>query len=122
MQSARVILMAVAALASLIDYSAHVQAVPLSCPRQDSVDYTVLLPHPLDCGLYLICQFGSPTVGKCPLGLHFNPGLQVCDWPQNVGCISSVTSTTSGVSIVQELEDSNEKTESNESIETTTVA
>ncbi|CAG2064805.1 unnamed protein product, partial [Timema podura] len=61
---ARMILMAVAALAALIDYSAHAHAVPLRCPRQDSLDYTVLLSHPSDCGLFLICQSGRPIVGK----------------------------------------------------------
>nr|CAD7588516.1 unnamed protein product [Timema genevievae] len=60
---ARMILMAVAALAALIDYSAHAHAVPLRCPRQDSLDYTVLLSHPSDCGLFLICQSGRPIVG-----------------------------------------------------------
>nr|CAD7588515.1 unnamed protein product [Timema genevievae] len=59
------------------------------------------------------------SLSKCPLGLHFNPGLHVCDWPQNVGCIVNVTSTTPGA---QELEDSNENTEINENIETTTSA
>ncbi|XP_022825940.1 probable chitinase 10 [Spodoptera litura] len=49
-----------------------------------------LAPHPRDCRLFFYCSsigIGIPLVcRRCPAGLHFNPELLVCDWPNNVNC------------------------------------
>ena len=60
---------------------------PRVCPAVDPLDHTVLLPNPADCSTFFSCSNGVPILMHCPDGLHFNPELDVCDWPQNVGCI-----------------------------------
>uniref|UniRef100_T1DJ03 Putative salivary mucin n=1 Tax=Psorophora albipes TaxID=869069 RepID=T1DJ03_9DIPT len=67
------------------------------CPENPS--YTVLLPHPTDCGKFLTCVWGKTVEQVCPAGLHWNDRLKVCDWPANAGCSrrhnNDATSTTS---------------------------
>ena len=39
------------------------------------------------CSLYNECYQGQTWLGRpCSAGLHFNPTIQVCDWPANAGC------------------------------------
>ncbi|XP_068081284.1 uncharacterized protein [Anabrus simplex] len=57
------------------------------CPAVDPLDHTVHLPHLTDCGLFCRCDHGVPKLDRCPAGLHFNPKLQVCDWPDAAGCV-----------------------------------
>ena len=45
-----------------------------------------LQPHPYNCKLFIHCVWGVPVVKECPGILHFNPTLNVCDWPPNVAC------------------------------------
>ena len=60
---------------------------PRVCPAVDPVDHTVLLPNPADCSTFFSCSNGVPILMHCPDGLQFNDKLDVCDWPQIVGCI-----------------------------------
>ena len=43
-------------------------------------------PHPKECTKWVHCSNGKPYVKDCPGGLHFNPKLRVCDWPNRAGC------------------------------------
>ncbi|KAK7076828.1 hypothetical protein SK128_010476 [Halocaridina rubra] len=53
---------------------------------------SAMIPDPIDCGNFYVCLgTGSAIFQRCPPGLHFNPSLQVCDFPQNVNCIVSAT-------------------------------
>lgn len=49
-----------------------------------------LVPVVGDCTKYCVCQFYDHQelnkIMPCPPGLHFNPNLQVCDWPLAAGC------------------------------------
>jgi hypothetical protein len=54
-------------------------------PEQFDVQYH---PNPSDCGSFCQCSNGVPVYQLCPVGLEFNPTLNVCDWPQNAGCTS----------------------------------
>ncbi|MBC9911129.1 carbohydrate-binding module family 14 protein [Chitinophaga varians] len=45
-----------------------------------------LYPHPSDCTKFYRCSNGMLYELECPPGLHFNPAMQVCDWPQDAGC------------------------------------
>ncbi|XP_066992990.2 uncharacterized protein [Anabrus simplex] len=56
------------------------------CPTVDPLDHTVHLPHMNDCNLFCRCDHGVPKLDRCPVGLHFNPKLQVCDYPQSAEC------------------------------------
>ncbi|XP_046974664.1 mucin-5AC-like [Vanessa cardui] len=60
--------------------------LPNGCP----VDFGIhkLLPHESDCTKFYYCNFGNKIERNCPGGTHFNPKLQVCDWPESAGCIS----------------------------------
>ncbi|XP_055356009.1 uncharacterized protein LOC129601266 [Paramacrobiotus metropolitanus] len=48
-----------------------------------------LYPHPTDCGAFITCLDGTYHIQACPETLHFNPEDQVCDWPDNVRCLSA---------------------------------
>jgi chitinase len=43
-------------------------------------------PHPDDCGQFYRCVGATPYFFNCPSGLHFNPSILVCDWPENAQC------------------------------------
>ncbi|GFU13731.1 chondroitin proteoglycan 2 [Nephila pilipes] len=45
-----------------------------------------LFPDPENCFRFYHCSQWKPHHKWCPSGLHFNPGLQVCDWPYRAGC------------------------------------
>jgi len=49
-------------------------------------DASGLLPHPFDCSKFLNCHNGRTFIQDCGPGTHFNPELQVCDWPHVVKC------------------------------------
>ncbi|KAG8229163.1 hypothetical protein J437_LFUL009233 [Ladona fulva] len=55
------------------------------CPSTNTGNAT-LLPNPDDCGSYCACDWGNAIWMPCPPGLHFNPTLKVCDYPDHAGC------------------------------------
>ncbi|CAH2988070.1 unnamed protein product [Chilo suppressalis] len=59
--------------------------LPNGCPADFGVHK--LLPHK-DCSKFYICNFGQKVERDCAPGTHFNPALEVCDWPENAGCES----------------------------------
>ncbi|XP_061720133.1 mucin-2-like isoform X2 [Cydia pomonella] len=62
------------------------------CPTNPHIHW--LLPVEGDCNGFYYCVWGELVLRACPPTLHFNKELQVCDWPANAGCNSSVPSTT----------------------------
>ena len=54
------------------------------CPAKDGKD-SVYIPHE-DCTKFWQCSNGVPYLFDCPANLHFNPTLNVCDWPEQAGC------------------------------------
>ncbi|XP_025154073.1 mucin-2-like isoform X2 [Harpegnathos saltator] len=77
------------------------QEIPTKCPKVDSVRTTVHLAHESDCTKFYMCQMGRkigpmncPYMDKDGSRLHFNPRLQVCDWPYRAGCKNGKSSTT----------------------------
>ncbi|CAH1111373.1 unnamed protein product [Psylliodes chrysocephalus] len=64
----------------------------ITCPAVDGPDSVYgALP---DCTKFCQCSNGAPYVHTCPAGLHFNPILNVCDWPSNAGCTGGTTQST----------------------------
>ncbi|MFR0679381.1 carbohydrate-binding module family 14 protein [Dysgonomonas mossii] len=57
----------------------------INCPKESS-ETVMYLPHPTDCSKYIMCVLGLPVEMKCPEGLHFNPELAYCDFPENTDC------------------------------------
>ncbi|KAJ8718750.1 hypothetical protein PYW07_016306 [Mythimna separata] len=56
-----------------------------ACARRNGSE--ALAPHSGDCSLFYYCSgLSRPVCRQCPAGLHFNPQLQVCDWPAEVNC------------------------------------
>lgn len=60
-------------------------------PRNDCADVlhfpeNVHLPHP-NCTKFYQCHWGEPVERVCPLGLHFNAEISVCDFPVCANCI-----------------------------------
>ena len=53
------------------------------CDDKDDGVYS----HDKSCSLYNQCYQGQTWEGRpCPAGLHFNPKVEICDWPANAGC------------------------------------
>ncbi|XP_046995444.1 chondroitin proteoglycan 2-like [Schistocerca americana] len=74
--------------------TAAVRASPVGdCPPVDPVDHTDHLPDSKNCSLFYKCDHAAPVLFECPDGLHFNPTLEVCDWPENAGCTGGSAST-----------------------------
>ncbi|VDI79343.1 Hypothetical predicted protein [Mytilus galloprovincialis] len=42
------------------------------------------LPNPEDCSSFIQCANGVAHIMPCPLGLHWNPNILNCDFPENV--------------------------------------
>lgn len=58
----------------------------LKCPRSNGMN-NIFVPDNEECATYYMCNWGTPMQMKCPSGLHFNPTLNICDWPANAGCV-----------------------------------
>lgn len=43
-------------------------------------------PHPTNCNAFYVCAGNQQVLRFCPATLHFNPTLEVCDWPAAAGC------------------------------------
>ncbi|XP_013191937.2 uncharacterized protein LOC106136046 [Amyelois transitella] len=54
------------------------------CPVNPLIHW--LLPSEEDCNQFYYCVFGEKVLRQCPRSLHFNPQLQVCDFPADAGC------------------------------------
>lgn len=54
------------------------------CPSDWNIE--TLLPHSTDCGQFYQCVHGQKVARPCPGGLHFNPSIDACDWPDLAGC------------------------------------
>ncbi|KAI4501455.1 hypothetical protein M0802_003332 [Mischocyttarus mexicanus] len=74
--------------------------IPTVCPSEDSPDFTVHLRHENDCTKFYKCLAGEKILNDCPYmnkaktrRLHFNPLLQVCDFPSKAGCSGTVVPT-----------------------------
>ncbi|XP_047996358.1 LOW QUALITY PROTEIN: mucin-2-like [Leguminivora glycinivorella] len=65
--------------------------LPNGCPTNPHIHW--LLPVEGDCNGFYYCVWGELVLRACPATLHFNKDLQVCDWPANAGCNSSVPIT-----------------------------
>ena len=55
---------------------------PKFCDDKVSGHYS----HDKSCSRFYQCHQGRTWDMPCPGGLHFNPKIEVCDWPANVGC------------------------------------
>ncbi|CAG0925245.1 unnamed protein product, partial [Notodromas monacha] len=85
-------------------------SISAQCPStNDPNSWAVHLADPEDCGKYYICDWGQAISMPCPSGLHFNPTLQVCDWPANAGCTAGQNPSTeapaTGTAILPNPED-----------------
>ena len=54
-----------------------------------SYEELYFVPHPNDCNKYYMCNFHHAALFTCPANLQFNPDLDVCDYPDVVGCINT---------------------------------
>ncbi len=86
------------------------------CPEPNG-----MFPHP-DCTKFYLCVSDKPIVMDCPAGLHWNDKTKSCDWPQNVGCLSTDKPNQSTTTPKPEMTTITEKTTTDETIidETTT--
>ncbi|XP_047357261.1 peritrophin-1-like [Vespa velutina] len=90
-----VITVIAATLAIVMTEDTVITPIPTECPAIDPLNYTVHLAHESDCTKFYKCDHGKKIEMTCPLmnnngdKLHFNPKLQVCDFPDKAGCTSS---------------------------------
>ncbi|XP_035904410.1 peritrophin-1-like [Anopheles stephensi] len=58
-----------------------------NCPAEYDPDHMVYTPHETDCTKYYICDpHGVELEQRCPSGLHWNPAVNYCDFPELAGC------------------------------------
>ncbi|KAI8441638.1 hypothetical protein MSG28_015198 [Choristoneura fumiferana] len=65
----------------------EVALLPNGCPADFNIHQ--LLPHDTDCAKFYYCVHGEKVERECGPGTHFNPSLQICDWPHNAGCANA---------------------------------
>lgn len=46
-----------------------------------------MLPNPRNCSTFFQCTSSGPVEAVCVPGYHWNPEIDTCDYPKNVGCI-----------------------------------
>ncbi|XP_052860769.1 peritrophin-1-like [Anopheles cruzii] len=82
------------------DYPSEAQCVPQDgssstviaatadgCPPVYDPDHMVYIAHAIDCTKYYICDpYGVPLQQDCPPGLHWNPRVDYCDFPELASC------------------------------------
>uniref|UniRef100_A0A182QRX1 Chitin-binding type-2 domain-containing protein n=1 Tax=Anopheles farauti TaxID=69004 RepID=A0A182QRX1_9DIPT len=58
-----------------------------NCPDEYDPDHMVYVPHETNCGKYYICDpYGVELEQTCPSGLHWNPVVNYCDFPELAQC------------------------------------
>ncbi|PSN39605.1 hypothetical protein C0J52_06910 [Blattella germanica] len=67
----------------------------VKCPEDIALDATSFFPHERNCTKYYECVHGSAVLQNCPTGTHWNPSLNMCDWPWQAGC--KLTSGSIGI-------------------------
>jgi len=76
-------------------YFDHEEAMfEISCPPSED-DLPVYIPHPYDCNKYFQCVFDIAIEMSCPPYLQFDSNLNVCNFPDIVGCVNTPEPTTS---------------------------
>ena len=53
----------------------------IGCPQRNGI-----FANPNDCISFILCNNFVAELKSCPNGLHFNPSLKVCDFPEQSGC------------------------------------
>ncbi|MFZ4667469.1 MAG: carbohydrate-binding module family 14 protein [Prochlorotrichaceae cyanobacterium] len=87
------LLMASSAIALAVSDNNEISAL---CPASNDPNaWTILLPNPVDCSSYYVCDWGEAILMPCPAGLHFNASLSVCDRIEEAGCTASQWDTKS---------------------------
>ncbi|GBO41615.1 hypothetical protein AVEN_4121-1, partial [Araneus ventricosus] len=62
------------------------ETIIFECPKRFG-----LYPDPQSCFKFYHCSHWIAYHKRCPSNLHFNPVLQVCDWPYRAGCENTAT-------------------------------
>ena len=57
----------------------------ITCPENTDDGFPAFVPSPDSCEQYYICVHGEPSLQNCPEGLWFDPSVNVCNWPDQVG-------------------------------------
>ena len=72
-------------------------------PSEDGL--VVFVPHPYECQKFFMCQGMTGILMHCPAGLQFDTNLNVCNYPNIVGCVNTPYPTTSTTEMVTTTED-----------------
>ena len=65
----------------------------------------VFVPHPYECQKFFMCQGMTGILMQCPAGLQFDINLNVCNYPNIVGCVNTPYPTTSTTEMVTTTSD-----------------
>ena len=69
--------------------------IDITCLLSEDDSAPVYIPHPYDCNKYFVCAFDTAIEMSCPPNLQFDPNLNVCNYPDIVGCVNTPEPTTS---------------------------
>lgn len=76
-------------LSCAITINVNADEPPVTNDPLCSKDGIYFLPDPEHCEKFFECVNGDKYLFVCPPNLHFNPSINECDYPVNVGCETS---------------------------------
>lgn len=59
----------------------------VTCPQVDPLKYSIYAPDYESCECFYQCDNGRAKRRACGPGFHFNATTNLCDWPEQAGCI-----------------------------------
>ena len=68
--------------------------IQVVCQQNQDDGTVIFVPHPYNCSKYFMCFFDQGMEMSCPGNLQFDPNLNVCNYPENVGCVNSTPQPT----------------------------
>lgn len=59
----------------------------IKCPPSDPIDRSIYFADPNACECFYQCDNGVAKRIPCRMDLHFNATTNLCDWPEEAGCM-----------------------------------
>ncbi|KAJ6635647.1 Peritrophin-1 [Pseudolycoriella hygida] len=73
-------------ISAVLAVGLNVSGEPAKCPPESDPENIVFIPSDEYCDKYYICFNGTLFEFRCAQGLHFNPVLNICDFPRYANC------------------------------------
>ncbi|XP_055903295.1 probable chitinase 10 [Eupeodes corollae] len=78
----------------------YLRLINSKASESDPCEGKNFVPYPGDCGKYLRCNWDRLEAAECGPGLHWNPNLDICDWPANANCVQGEIGLDEGNNVI----------------------